>query len=381
MGLFLLDHQVCLPLMMPKSTLISQAPLRNGLDDDRGKRAEGIFDWIPLDNVIVDELHCILRCYDMLQRGLLRYLESEDKVHGTTLRLQFLEAASRAGVKMRLYEKDNRISSITGGQKRQLLEKIDFSFLSSALAAKVTRIWRALFKLHSNIVAPEASIVGNDFRKNVLVFIDLIVQCEPVYTRADLSCFYLHALCDHVGDQLSRYGSLLWFSTSSIEKRNDLVATVFRKGTTKGGGRHSQDPLKSIISREYALVLLDRQLTYLDPRCSFNGGELLTSSVTKRRSRFVVSSAALSLFLCVLLCSICVLLCSRWKHKSSVQPALHWFQEKVSLEPISLSLPLSVQLQDAAASSGASIEPQDSAGWEVESECEMPIYDENDYDE
>ena len=84
---------------------------------------------IPLDHVIIDELHLFLRIFDVLLRNLIYMALKEDQDHGSNNDITALKKAiAECGVTFAIYEKregrntNYEWTSLVGRDKKRLLK-------------------------------------------------------------------------------------------------------------------------------------------------------------------------------------------------------------------------------------------------------------------
>ncbi|GES79267.1 hypothetical protein GLOIN_2v1792490 [Rhizophagus clarus] len=171
----------------------------------KGHIQPAIFDMIPLQNWIPDELHIMLRITDVLWRLVIDELKSRN-TWGDRARNVIIEEMKRIDVKFHFWLEVGSTSwqytSLMGQDKLIVLQHFDLT---------------KLFQIHEQL---KSKIYSNHF-----------------YQAGDITP-YMHVLVYHVPEMMRIHHNfgLAAFSCSAVEKKNHQQVSHFFKKTTKDGG-------------------------------------------------------------------------------------------------------------------------------------------------
>ncbi|KAJ7380565.1 hypothetical protein OS493_009032 [Desmophyllum pertusum] len=196
---------------------------------------------IPLENVILDELHLMLRITDRLEEGIILEILKWDKDDNQT-------RSSRQKTDVHLQEFLTAVRSL--GNFSELLDILNSENLTDA-----------------DIRAFQAKALT--WGKQVIG----MSGSGPGYIQKNIITPYMHSLIYHVPVMLQRYGSLRSFSGQGVEKKNDDLRRYFHRKINRWDAATN---LLLVEKRQDALREMERvKRTYDKRKASFwvNGGK------------------------------------------------------------------------------------------------------------
>ncbi|GET54092.1 hypothetical protein GLOIN_2v1788906 [Rhizophagus irregularis DAOM 181602=DAOM 197198] len=199
-----------------------------------------LFDMIPLQSWVPDELHMMLRITDVLWRLVLDEIRSRN-TWGDKARNVIIEEMERIGVKfyfrLEVGSTNWQFTSLMGQDKLTVLQHFDLNKLfPRSRAAQIRNLWNNFYLLHKAVKDSKTDVVqfSNDAREWLHQFLD-----SSFYQASDITP-YMHVLMYHIPEMMHihRQFGLAAFSCSAVEKKNhQQVSHFFRKTTKDGGGR------------------------------------------------------------------------------------------------------------------------------------------------
>lgn len=202
---------------------------------------------IPIDNVILDELHLMLRITDRLEEGLILDIlkwDTDDNNSRPSNRKKnehleaFLDAVRSLGVSFQVYKKNEKWewTSLLGGEKRMLLRKLPNlfdQFLPPNKVEKTKSLWinfRELLEILNKEKIGEDDI--KTFETKALSWGKEMVAMSgfgPGYSQTVIITPYMHCMIYHAPTMMRKHGSLRHFSGQGVEKKNDDLRRYFHR--------------------------------------------------------------------------------------------------------------------------------------------------------
>ncbi|KAK2550530.1 hypothetical protein P5673_028729 [Acropora cervicornis] len=212
---------------------------------------------IPLENVILDELHLMLRITDRLTGNLVKdALEWDNKENfdkppsqQSDKHLQALvKAIKNCGVSFNVWEKLNgdgkgsglyAFTSLMGSDKKLLLKKLPDNLqgaIRPETSATVTQIWRDFDALYKDIgqkhsSEEQASQFFEKARDWIILFTSLAGK-SPGYEKKRVTP-YMHAMVYHIPRFMTKYDGIKKFTGQGVEKLNDDCRRIHLQRSNK----------------------------------------------------------------------------------------------------------------------------------------------------
>ncbi|RHZ67232.1 hypothetical protein Glove_302g9 [Diversispora epigaea] len=206
----------------------------------RGHICPAIFDMIPLQNWVPDELHIMLRITDVLWQLVIDELKSRN-TWGNKARNVIIE-------EMKLGSSTWQYTSLMGQDKLTVLQHFNLSKLfSHSRAIQIRNLWDNFYLLHKAMkdFNTDAKMFSNDTHAWLHQFLN-----SDFYQASDITP-YLHVLVYHIPEMIKIHNhfGLAAFSCSAVEKKNHQQVSHFFKKTTKdgGGGKNGKGRKSAIL--------------------------------------------------------------------------------------------------------------------------------------
>lgn len=224
-----------------------------------------LFDMIPIDHWIFDELHVMLRITDQLWSLVLHELIEED-LFDDVAREVITTEMYRIGVRFHFWkERDNdnwKYTSLMGNDKVKMLQQFNLdTILAPSRARQIRHLWNRFFDLY--LVLRNLDTDPNVFSINTQEWLTEFLTTEhlndngqfvrSLYMPSDITP-YMHVLVYH-GPELMRIHShwgLGTFSCEPVEKKNHQQVSYFFTKTMKDGGKlqHRKLAIEEIMEYE-----------------------------------------------------------------------------------------------------------------------------------
>ncbi|XP_028417002.1 uncharacterized protein LOC114541217 [Dendronephthya gigantea] len=212
---------------------------------------------IPLQNIVLDELHVMLRVTDILTRNLVTAAISWDKKENydrrpcerTNLHVEaLLSAINSCGVCFKIWEKKDAdgkgsgtydFTSLMGSDKKLLLsnlpEKLD-GVVDEGTSATVIKIWKDFSEIYQmlNEQNPSDEYITSYFEKAkawILLFTSLGGICEG-YGKANVTP-YMHSMVYHVPRFMKTHTGVKRFTGQGTEENNDDCRRIHLRKSNK----------------------------------------------------------------------------------------------------------------------------------------------------
>ena len=213
-----------------------------------------LFSFIPLKNVVIDNLHLFLRVADVLINLLITELKRQDSIEKVKTFNEFnaekychldsyQKFVSSLGIPgFNFYigrdSKQMKCRTLTGPEKLKVFSRIKIAELLPTLCTRKTtaiqHLWNKLLELNQMFSKKEEELTP-----------DLISSVESqarqwgtdfiaVYQTSRVTP-YIHALMNHVAEFMQLHGSILPFTQHGLEKYNDVVTKTYFRCTNHRG--------------------------------------------------------------------------------------------------------------------------------------------------
>jgi hypothetical protein len=237
-----------------------------------GHHSMPLFDMIPIDHWIPDELHVLLRITDRLWSLVLHEI-IESGYFNDTAREIIVKEMNRIKVKFQFWQeresKTWNFTSLMGGDKLKVLQFFDLSKVLPLSRAKIIRrLWNEFHELYVAMRDPATD--PEIFKKNAKNWLSLFLTpsigtpnddnfVQGLYRPNDLTP-YFHVLVYHVHELMekTKKWGLKSFSCAPVEKKNHQQVSQFFRKTLRNGG-NGMDRKSAIIQ---ILEFENRKLYY-----------------------------------------------------------------------------------------------------------------------
>ena len=217
---------------------------------------------LPIQHIIVDELHMMLRITDRLTDNLIQEcldLDLKEKIGALTKSIDnpeshlnsLVNAVRTCGVSFKVWETRDgngrgtghfEYSSLVGEEKKKLLKLLPQTLLEKHILHAetedmVAKIWAEFANVYatisSNFDGVSEDALFTQVKNWVLLFLPLEGKRKG-YERARITP-YMHILVYHVPNLCMLYSGLRNFSAQGMEKLNDVVKSIHRQHSNKIG--------------------------------------------------------------------------------------------------------------------------------------------------
>ncbi|UZO29709.1 uncharacterized protein OCT59_023169 [Rhizophagus irregularis] len=202
----------------------------------KGHVRPAIFDMIPLQNWVPDELHIMLRITDVLWRLVIDELKSRN-TWGDRARNVIVEEMKRVDVKFHFWlevgSTNWQYTSLMGQDKLIVLQHFDLTKLfPNSRATQIRNLWDNFYLLHKAMKDQKTD--ANQFSDDARAWLHQFLDSNYFYQAGDITP-YMHVLVYHVPEMMrihQKFG-LAAFSCSAVEKKNHQQVSHFFKKQQK----------------------------------------------------------------------------------------------------------------------------------------------------
>ncbi len=216
-----------------------------------GHSKKPLFDMIPLNHWIPNELHIMLRITDRLWSLLMAELMEQD-IFNDIARKIIIDEMKKIKVNFHFWQdrgsKTWNYTSLMGDDKLKVLQFFDLTkILSRRCAAIIRDLWNKFYELYVKMKDPITK--AEDFQRDVKNWITLfLTPSEGIPNtqgfkkglyQPDNMTPYIHVLVHHISEFMTihqKWG-LKAFSCSGVEKKNHEQVSYFFRKTMKDGGK------------------------------------------------------------------------------------------------------------------------------------------------
>jgi hypothetical protein len=211
-----------------------------------------LFNMIPIDHIVFDELHVFLRITDRLWELMLSEIKERGLFNDLTRKV-IMDEMQRLKVPFHFWEnKESRnweYTSLMGDDKKKVLRFFNLNLLFKPSRARLIRkLWNQFFQLYCDLRNKQTDPL--QLKNKALDWITLFLtpsQGDPTDSRTFVQGLYMpsqvtpyiHALVYHGWEllQIHQRWGIKAFSCLAVEKKNhNQVSTFFRKTLKNGGG-------------------------------------------------------------------------------------------------------------------------------------------------
>ncbi|XP_022808035.1 uncharacterized protein LOC111345047 [Stylophora pistillata] len=230
---------------------------------------------IPLDHIILDELHLMLRVTDVLISNLIEdvmqwdekdnFLSEKKSTSSEQKHLDNLIQGIRScGVSFSVWEKRNADgkgsgtwdwTSLMGDDRKILLKELPGkmeSLIQQDTARTVVELWKGFAEMYFKFISSFEPTDIDEYHQKIKTWIDTFANLghkRVGYTRERVTC-YLHSAAYHIPNMVKKYENLKQFSGQGVEKNNDDARRIIQRKTN-----HTDDPA-DILRAEHRIRLL-----------------------------------------------------------------------------------------------------------------------------
>ena len=237
-----------------------------------------LFDFIPMDRVVIDSLHLFLRISDVLTNLLIRDIRILDGIEASSntsmahnIKAYELFLNEKCKIRFKFYVDKNSKKlgwrDLTGPEKTRLFQNIDIPNLLPMHEKKtqVQKLWNDLFSIVNSLSQKNCNSV--EFDQRAKAWINLFTS---VYQSKDVTP-YMHCLGMHVSQFLDLHGNIMQFTQQGLEKLNDLLTIHFHHSSN----HREQEAFKQMMQKRNWLEELEiggHQRVVRKQKCSICGG-------------------------------------------------------------------------------------------------------------
>ncbi|XP_028408194.1 uncharacterized protein LOC114530773 [Dendronephthya gigantea] len=265
---------------------------------------------VPLSNIVLDELHLLLRVTDILLSNLIEdamelddkkdFLKKKGEPKGVCLQ-RLAQLINSCGVTFNVWEKRDDDgkgigkmdwTSLMGAEKKKLLhtlpDKLQLSteeIIHQDTADTVIKLWKHFGDIYFNCISSnnpvELETCGSRIRCWITLFLTL-QHDRKGYANKNITP-YMHAAAYHIQDVLDKFKNLKQFSGQGVEKNNDVARSIVLRKS------NNFDSPAEVIRAEHRLTNLykreRRKRPYKKVATAFwNGGKQEATNSKKKKS-------------------------------------------------------------------------------------------------
>jgi hypothetical protein len=250
----------------------------------KGHLRKPLFDMIPLNHWVPDELHIMLRITDRLWSLVIAELMEYGLFNDIAQKI-IVEEMKRIKVKFQFWQnQESKIwnyTSLMGNDKLKVLQFFDLTKIFSRQRANVIRnLWNKFYDLY--IKMKDQTTKAEDFQNDAKNWLTLfLTPSEGIPNtqgfkkglyKPDNITPYIHVLVYHISEFMTihqKWG-LKSFSCSGVEKKNhEQVSYFFRKTMKDGGKKSKSSAIIEILQHENRALFYNRHnvpLNYQKPQ-------------------------------------------------------------------------------------------------------------------
>jgi len=229
-----------------------------------GHNLPPLFDMIPLDHWIPDELHIMLRITDRLWNLVLHEIK-ETGYFNDIAREIIVKEMNKIKVRFQFWqEKESQTwnhTSLMGEDKLKVLQFFDLGKILSPSRAKIIRkLWDEFYNLY--MMMCNSNTNPKEFKENAKNWLELFLTpstgtpnnnnfIQGLYRPNDLTP-YIHVLIYHIHELMEKHKKwgLKSFSCAAVEKKNHQQISEFFRKTLKDGGVNQKSAIIQILEFE-----------------------------------------------------------------------------------------------------------------------------------
>ena len=273
-------------------------------------KAKPLFDFIPMDHVIIDTLHLFLRISDVLIDLLIRELRRSDAIEKKNTfsdgfpkdkykhMASYEEFIKSIGISFnfRINKESKKLEyrDLTGPEKLKVFQNINIPMLLPQCSQNkdIQVIWTKFMDIIGDLkldFTSDDSIL--ELQGAIKAWFELFLK---VYQAKDVTP-YMHALHCHVPEFLSLYQNIAYYTQQGLEKYNDRASKDFFRSTNHKG----VDALKQLFLKKNRIQFLEAagyervKNAYECSNCSNDGHNIKTCTSPCKHCTAPVSCAHL----------------------------------------------------------------------------------------
>lgn len=216
-----------------------------------------LFDFIPIQRVVVDSLHLFLRIADVLINLLIRDLRILDGVEKRITKESNMEVYrnflnEQCKIRFQWFvNKDSKSLNwrdLTGPEKIRLFNNATITslFPSMKKKEKIQQLWTDFFQLINDL--SKLNCDADQFGFKAKAWVRLFIS---IYQTKDVTP-YMHIFAMHVPEFLHMYGNIVMFTQQGLEKLNDTTTQHFQRASN----HRDHESLKQLLEKRNRLESL-----------------------------------------------------------------------------------------------------------------------------
>lgn len=209
-----------------------------------------LFD-VPLDFVVIDELHLLLRIMDILIANLINEAEQIDKrKRGQNALSSLVFFINTCGVSFKVWQSKgtNKLdyTSLGGNELKKLLKTLpnklsvsSFNFIHEDTRTEIVNLWKKFSEIYFDYISTKHAEVSNElastlFRK-CCEWIEHFIKIGSKREGYSKSCVtpYMHAMTFHIPNLMLKHSGIKQFTAQGLEKVNDDLKLIYFKRVNK----------------------------------------------------------------------------------------------------------------------------------------------------
>ena len=214
-----------------------------------------LFEFIPIDHVIIDTLHLFLRISDILINLLIQDLRRQDGIEksiskfdrGKSCNLSryesFLNEKCQVHFQWYVSQDTKKLQwrDLSGPEKVRLFHHVDLPDLFPSLpnVQNIQHIWVMFWSLYIRLKKAEsgADELQSDIKEWVRDFL-------TVYQTKNVTP-YMHSFANHAPEFIKHYGDVAKFTQEGLEKLNDITTKHYQRSTN----HRDQEALRQVLEK------------------------------------------------------------------------------------------------------------------------------------
>ena len=200
-----------------------------------------LFNFIPIDHVVIDTLHLFLRVADLLINLLIQDLRREDGISkaagldlsrytGITAYETFLNGPCKINFKWYTNKETKQLQwrDLTGPEKVRLFNNVDIPKYLPMLknAAALQDVWREFWRLYTMLETCHRDNT-NGLQKEIKNWVKLFLR---QYQTKNITP-YVHAFACHIPEFIREFENVCKFNQQGLEKLNDVTTQHYMRAS------------------------------------------------------------------------------------------------------------------------------------------------------
>jgi hypothetical protein len=234
----------------------------------KGHSLKPLFDMIPLNNWIPDELHIMLRITDHLWNLVISELKENDLFNAVSQDI-IIKEMKRIKVNFHFWQNQDskawKHTSLMGEDKLKVLRFFNLSTVFQRNRADIIRnLWNKFYELYIKMKASNTNteIFRNEAKEWLTLFLTPSEGTpgtrsfkKGLYHPNEITP-YIHVFVHHIPEfmEIHKKWGIKAFSCSAVEKKNHDHTSFFFKKTTKNGGKKAHSAIIEILENENRIL-------------------------------------------------------------------------------------------------------------------------------